>query len=152
MEQNFNDRVEQVAGENIINVYVNLKNNNVDISEISQKQILQTVNYVKKQNKKIHKKRYFNLPCLAILLISLTIISVSVLNLHALVSTKTSTFEPLFSGNTLFIIVVVSLFLIPIFTKSLYERTKYLHPLLVENNKIIYELELEIQRRELWGE
>lgn len=152
MTQNFYGQVDQVAGEKIINIYVNLKNNNVDISEISQTQILQTVNYVKKLNKKIYQKRYINFPCLAILLIFSAIISVSVLNLHALVSTNTSTFEPLFSGNTLFIIVVVSLFLIPIFSKSLYERTKYLHPILIENNKIIYELELEIQRRELWGE
>lgn len=53
--QNCYGQIDQVAGENIINVDVNLKNNNVDISEISQKQILQTVNYVKKLNKKFIK-------------------------------------------------------------------------------------------------
>lgn len=55
MMQNCYGQIDQVAGENIINVDVNLKNNNVDISEISQKQILQTVNYVKKLNKKFIK-------------------------------------------------------------------------------------------------
>ena len=152
MEQKFNGRVEQVAGENIINVYVNLKNNNVDISDISQTQILQTVNFVKNQNKIINKKHYFNLPCFAILLIYLAIISISLFSLHELALKNTSNYEPLFSKNSFFIIVLLSAFLFFFFTKSLYDRTKYLHPILVENNKIIYELELEIQRRELWGE
>lgn len=152
MEQNFNDRVEQVAGENIINIYINLKNNDININKITHKQILQTINYVKKQNKKIYKKRYVNFHFIAILFIALIFLSVSALNLHAVTSTETSIIVPFFSGNSLFTIVIVSIFFLPILTRALYGRTKYLHPILVENNKIIYELELEIQRRELRGE
>ena len=86
------------------------------------------------------------------MLIYLAIISISLFSLHELALKNTSNYEPLFSKNSFFIIVLLSAFLFFFFTKSLYDRTKYLHPILVENNKIIYELELEIQRRELWGE
>lgn len=152
MSQNFYGRVDQVAGKKIINISVNLKNNEIDINKISHERILQIINHLKNENKTINKMRYFNFPCFAILLISLAMISISLFSLHELALTNTSNYEPLFSQNSVFIIVILSAFLFFFFAKSLYDRTKYLHPILVENNKIIYELELEIQRRELRGQ
>jgi len=53
--------------------------------------------------------------------------------------------NPIFLSNFLFAFIIIFMFSYSILSRLLYSWTKYLHPILIENNKIIYKLELEIQ-------
>ncbi|MCX8712312.1 hypothetical protein J3U57_06120 [Gilliamella sp. B3464] len=152
MEQYFNHTVGQVAANNIYNVYIELRNKKLDISELSLQRLLLAVNYIKQENKLIAKKKFFNLPSFGILIVSLALIFITGMNLYSIISNGLLIHSPLFPENLLLIITMSAFILISILARALYTKTKYLHPILSENNQIIYELELEIQKRKLRGE
>ena len=150
MEQHFNHTVGQVAANNIYNICIELKNSNLDVNDLTLEELLDAVLHLKSKNRKIIRLKYLNVPSISIVFLSLFLILVSLLNVKSILTNGIS--NPLFSSNTLFAIVLISMISLSILSRLLYSRTKFLNPLFVENNKVIYELELEIQRRKLRGE
>ncbi|OCG60219.1 hypothetical protein [Gilliamella sp. Nev3-1] len=152
MEQHFNHTVGQVAANNIYNIYIELINKKLDISELSSQHLLLAIDYIKQENKLIIRKKFFNLPSVAILIISLSIFSIAAMNWYFMASGGFLNHNCVFSGDTFFLIMISALILITILIRVLCIKTKYLQPILSENNQIIYELELEIEKRKLRGE
>ena len=150
MEQNFYGQVDQVAANNIYNIYIRIKGNDLNLSNLTSQDLFDVVYYVRAENREIIRRKYLNIPTASILLITLFLLFIILLKVNAIL--KHGILSATFSNNILYVIATICLFLFPILFVLLYSRTKYLNPILVENNKIIYELELEIQRRELRGQ
>lgn len=147
MEQYNNNVVGQVAANNIYNICIELKNSNVDVNDLTSEELLHAICSFKNENRKIIRRKYLNILSVSIVLLSVFLFLVALLNLKSVITNGIS--NSFFSGNTLFFIVLISMILLSILSRMLYSRTKYLNPIFVENNRIIYELELEIQRRKL---
>lgn len=150
MEQYNNNVSGQIAANNIYNISIEPKANQLDVNQLSLKELLDATLHFKSENRKIIKRKYLNVPSVSIVCLSLFLILVSILNVKSIIKNGIS--DTLFSSNALFVIVLISMILLSILSRMLYSRTKYLNPIFVENNRIIYELELEIQRRKLRGE
>ena len=150
MEQYNNNVSGQIAANNIYNICIELRNSNLDINDLTLEELLDAVLHFKSKNRKIIRLKYLNVPSISIVFLSLFLILVSLLNVKSILTNGIS--NPLFSSNTLFAIVLISMISLSILSRLLYSRTKFLNPLFVENNKVVYELELEIQRRKLRGE
>lgn len=150
MEQYNNNVVGQVAANNIYNICIELKNSNVDVNDLTSEELLDSVYSFKNENRKIIRRKYLNILSVSIVLLSLFLFLVVLLNLKSVITNGIS--NSFFSGNTLFFIVLISMILLSILSRMLYSQTKYLNPILIENNTVIYELELEIQKRKLRGE
>lgn len=150
MEQRINNVYDGQVANNIYNICIELKTNQLDVNQLSLKELLDATLHFKAENRKIIKRKYLNVPSVSIVCLSLFLILVSLLNMKSILTNGIS--DTLFSSNALFVIVLISMISLSILSRLLYSRTKYLNPLFVENNKVIYELELEIQRRKLRGE
>ena len=150
MEQYNNNVSGQIAANNIYNICIELRNSNLDINDLTSEELLDAVLHFKSKNRKIIRLKYLNVPSISIVFLSLFLIMISLLNVKSIITNGIST--PLFSSNTLFVIVLISVISYSILSRLLYSRTKFLNPIFVENKKVIYELELEIQRRKLRGE
>lgn len=150
MEQYFNRTVGQVAANNIYNICIELKNSNLDVNDLTLEELLDAVCGFKNENRKIIRRKYFNIPSVSILLLTLSLFFVALLNVNSILTNGIS--NSFFLSNILFVIVIISMLSLSILSRLLYSRTKYLNAIFVENNKVIYELELEIQRRKLRGE
>ena len=149
MEQQINNVFGgQIAANDIYNIYIKIKDN--DLSNLTLNDLFDVLYTVKAENKEIIRRKYFNIPTVSILLIALFLFIIIILHVNSILINDIST-NILFSRYELFIIVTISFILFSVLTILIYSRTKYLHPILVENNKIIYELELEIQKRQLRG-
>ena len=140
----------QIAANNIYNICIELRNSNLDINDLTSEELLNAALRLRSENRMIIRLKYLNVPSISIVFLSLFLIMISLLNVKSILTDGIS--NTLFSGNTLFVIVLISMISLSILSRLLYSRTKFLNPLFVENNKIIYELELEIQRRKLRGE
>lgn len=148
MEQQINNVFGgQIAANDIYNIYIKKDN---DLSNLTLNDLFDVLYTVKAENKEIIRRKYFNIPTVSILLISLFLFIIIILHVNSILINDIST-NILFSRYELFIIVTISFILFSVLSILIYSRTKYLHPILVENNKIIYELELEIQKRQLRG-
>lgn len=150
MEQRINNVYDGQVAKNIYNISIEPKTNQLDVNQLSLKELLDAAWHFKAENRKIIKRKYLNVPSIFIVFLSLFLIMVSLLNVKSILTNGIS--NPLFSSNTLFAIVLISMISLSILSRLLYSRTKFLNPIFVENKKVIYELELEIQRRELRGE
>lgn len=149
MEQQINNVFGgQIAANDIYNIYIKIKDN--DLSNLTLNDLFDVLYTVKAENKEIIRRKYFNIPTVSILLIALFLFIIIILHVNSILINDIST-NILFSRYELFIIVTISFILFSVLSILIYSRTKYLHPILVENNKIIYELELEIQKRQLRG-
>lgn len=149
MEQQINNVFGgQIAANDIYNIYIKIKDN--DLSNLTLNGLFDVLYTVKAENKEIIRRKYFNIPTVSILLIALFLLIIIILHVNSILINDIST-NILFSRYELFIIVTISFILFSVLSILIYSRTKYLHPILVENNKIIYELELEIQKRQLRG-
>lgn len=149
MEQQINNVFGgQIAANDIYNIYIKIKDN--DLSNLTLNGLFDVLYTVKAENKEIIRRKYFNIPTVSILLIALFLFIIIILHVNSILINDIST-NILFSRYELFIIVTISFILFSVLSILIYSRTKYLHPILVENNKIIYELELEIQKRQLRG-
>ncbi|QHJ84357.1 MAG: hypothetical protein [Caudoviricetes sp.] len=150
MEQRINNVYDGQIANNIYNISIEPKANQLDVNQLSLKELLDAVWRFKAENRLIIRRKYLNFPSISIVFLSLFLILVSLLNVKSIITNGIS--DTLFSSNALFVIVLISMISLSILSRLLYSRTKYLNPLFVENNKVIYELELEIQRRKLRGE
>ena len=150
MEQRINNVYDGQVAKNIYNISIEPKTNQLDVNQLSLKELLDAALRLRSENRMIIRLKYLNVPSISIVFLSLFLIMISLLNVKSIITNGIST--PLFSSNTLFVIVLISVISYSILSRLLYSRTKFLNPLFVENNKVIYELELEIQRRKLRGE
>lgn len=150
MEQRINNVYDGQVAKNIYNISIEPKTNQLDVNQLSLKELLDAALRLRSENRMIIRLKYLNVPSISIVFLSLFLIMISLLNVKSIITNGIST--PLFSSNTLFVIVLISVISYSILSRLLYSRTKFLNPIFVENKKVIYELELEIQRRKLRGE
>ena len=150
VEQRINNVFDGQVANNIYNICIELKNNQLDVNQLSLKELLDQVWSLEAENRKIIRRKYLNVPSVSIVLLSLFLFLVSLLNVKSILTNDIS--NSFFSSNTLFVIVFISMILLSILSMLLYSQTKYLNAILVENNTEIYEFELEIQKRKLRNE
>lgn len=150
MGQRINNVFDGQVANNIYNICIELKNSNVDVNDLTSEELLDSVYSFKNENRKIIRRKYLNVPSVSIVLLSLFLFLVALLNVKSILTNGIS--NSFFSSNTLFVIVFISIISLSILSMLLYSQTKYLNPILVENNTVIYELELEIQKRKLRNE
>lgn len=148
--QRINNVFDGQVANNIYNICIELKNSNVDVNDLTSEELLDSVYSFKNENRKIIRRKYLNVPSVSIVLLSLFLFLVALLNVKSILTNGIS--NSFFSSNTLFVIVFISIISLSILSMLLYSQTKYLNPILVENNTVIYELELEIQKRKLRNE
>ena len=150
VEQRINNVFDGQVANNIYNICIELKNNQLDVNQLSFKELLDAVWSFKAENRIIIRRKYLNVPSVSIVLLSLFLFLVALLNVKSILTNGIS--NSFFSSNTLFVIVFISMISLSILSILLYSQTKYLNDILVENNTAIYKLELEIQKRKLRGE
>lgn len=150
VEQRINNVFDGQVANNIYNICIELKNNQLDVNQLSLKELLDKVWSFKAKNRTIIRRKYLNVPSVSIVLLSLFLFLVALLNVKSILTNGIS--NSFFSSNTLFVIVFISMISLSILSILLYSQTKYLNDILVENNTAIYKLELEIQKRKLRGE
>lgn len=149
MEQYFYNKVNQVAGQNIINIHVNLRNEDIDINTPSKQNLLKAIKKIKTENSRITQQKSLNFSCITILIIGLTIIFVTLFYFYSSTSTGTANNQSILLANWLLLIAMIIIFQFLMLIIELHRHTKYLLLILIENNQIIYQLENEIKKSKL---
>lgn len=149
MEQYFYNKVNQVAGRNIINIYVNFRNEDIDINTLSKQNLLKAIKKIKTENSRITQQKSLNFSCITILIIGLTIIFVTLFYFYSTISTDTQNNQSILLSNWLLLIAILIIFQFLMLIRELHTHTKYLLLVLIENNQIIYQLENEIKKSKL---